>query len=919
MKKHFVGIDLGTTNCALAFVPAGSQSGETQPLELVQLVQPDQAAVRPLLPSFGYLPGEGEFPEGVGQLPWGPSSRPWVGEVARTLGARVPGRMISSAKSWLAHPKADPAAPLLPWQAPEGQIRISAVDASASYLSHMVDAWHQAHPGAKLSEQHVVITIPASFDDQARRHTLEAARKAGLAKASLLEEPLAAFYHFLSEHSGEAASFEPGMTVLVVDVGGGTTDFTLIEATSVEGELAWSRKAVGDHLLLGGDNMDRTLAHFAESKLNTRLDGSQLAQMIQACRSAKEALFSRSESNEATVTVTGRGRSLMAGTLSTKISRDDLNQVLLDGLFPACERTDLPVVSAKTGLIDAGLPYARDPAITRHLAAFLANQLPGEKGPDALLFNGGVFHASALRERIIHVLGRWYPQYETTAPLKVFVPGSLDLAVARGAAHFAWLKATGGKRVQGGSARSYYVALAEEPDSEGRQSLLCVLSRQSEEGVAVVLAKPELELTLGEPVRFALHSSTTRPKDKPGDLILAREGELLAQGDLQTRLRAGKSSASKTVTVHLAALPTEIGTLELELIGREANQAWKLEFNMRPASSSDIASSVGEPAAAPTGPIDIIDESQISPALELLSKVLSGDDREAAKSLIKSLEESLGQSRQDWPVSVCRRLWETLHQGSEGRKAGPEIFERWALLAGWCLRPGFGMAGDNFRMETLWKILYGPQAGKPREGGQAWWVMWRRVSGGLDEARQQGLMNRLRGVLLPVKGRTVVRPPTAELAEMWRLAASLERLDVATKTALAEPLLRLIRRPEAPDYAFWSLARLGTRRPIYGPVNSILPTRALESWVELLEGSLAANPGKLGQWTLLCTELIRPSGDRHLDLPEPQLARIESLLSAQGLKSAFDQARENTTDSETTRQANLLGDSLPLGLRLAGK
>ena len=917
MKKHFVGIDLGTTNCALAFVPAGSPNGQSQPLGMVQLVQPDQAADRPLLPSFGYLPGEGEFAEGVGRLPWGASPLPWVGDVARTLGARVPGRMISSAKSWLAHPKADPAAPLLPWQAPEGQTRISAVDASASYLSHMAEAWQQAHRGAKLADQHVVITIPASFEDQARRHTLDAARKAGLAKATLLEEPLAAFYHFLSEHPGEAATFEPGMTVLVVDVGGGTTDFTLIEATSVEGELAWSRKAVGDHLLLGGDNMDRTLAHFAESRLNTRLDGAQLSQMVMACRSAKEALFSRPEMNEATVTVTGRGRALMAGTLSTKISRADLDQVLLDGLLPVCERTDLPTGAGRSGLVDAGLPFARDPAITRHLAAFLANHLPGDKGPDAVLFNGGVFHASTLRERIIQVLGRWYPRFETTAPLRVLVPGSLDLAVARGAAHFAWLKATGGKRVQGGSARSYYVALADAPDAEGRHSLLCVLPRQAEEGVQVVLTKPELELTLGEPVRFALHSSTTRPKDKPGDLILAREGELLAQGDLQTRLRAGKSSASKTVTVHLAALPTEIGTLELELVGREANQAWKLEFNMRPAASDD-APSFGEGAAS-KGPIDIIDESQITPALDLLSNVLSGGDRETAKSIVKALEDSLGQSRQDWPVSVCRRLWETLHQGAEGRKAGPEIFERWALLAGWCLRPGFGMAGDNFRMETLWKILYGPQAGKPREGGQAWWVMWRRVSGGLDEARQQSLMNRLRSVLLPVKGRTVVRPPTAELAEMWRLAASLERLDVATKTALAEPLLRLIRRPEAPDYAFWALARLGTRRPLHGPINSILPTQTLESWIDLLEGSLAANPGKKGQWTLLCTELVRPSGDRHLDLPAASLSRIESLLSAQGLKAAFEQARQNTSDSETTRQANLLGDALPLGLRLAGK
>lgn len=244
------------------------------------------------------------------------------------------------------------------------------------------------------------------------------------------------------------------------------------------------------------------------------------------------------------------------------------------------------------------------------------------------------------------------------------------------------------------------------------------------------------------------------------------------------------------------------------------------------------------------------------------------------------------------------------------------MFDQWSLLTGWCLRPGFGMPGDEFRMETLWKLLYGPQAGRSREGGSSWWVAWRRVSGGLDEARQKSLMDRLRAVLLPIKGRSIVKPPIAELAEMWRLAASLERLDIATKAALAEPLLRMIRRPEAPDYAYWALARLGNRVPLHGPVNNLLSAQSLEPWVALLEGSITVNPTKKGPWLLLCTELVRPTGDRHLDLPEKELSVIEGLLHAQGQRESFHQARQKSPEQDLNRQASLLGDALPLGIRL---
>jgi len=920
MKPFCVGIDLGTTNSALAFLRSQDGPEKVGPFPIPQLIQSDQASPRSLLPSFAYLVGEGEFPAGSGQLPWGPAGDIWVGETTRTLGARIPGRLVHSAKSWLAHPRVDPDSPLLPWQAPEGQRRISPVAASTAYLSHMVAAWDQHYQanktGFRLADQRVIITVPASFDDAARRWTYESAKRAGLGKAGFLEEPLAAFYAWMAEHPDQVAEFEPGMTVLVVDVGGGTTDFTLIGSISDKGELGWTRLAVGDHLLLGGDNMDLALAHAAEAKLGTRLDGVQMAQLVQVSRAAKEKLLGADGPDEATVTVTGRGRSLIGGTLSAKLNRQDIERVILDGFFPVCGPGEMPAGLAKGGLQEAGLPYARDAGITRHLASFLSRHLPAGKTPDAILFNGGVFHPTLLRDRLVSILSGWLNQNGAEKPLRVLVPSSLDLAVARGAAHFAWLRETGGKRIGGGSARSYYVGLGTSgAESESKPTLLCVQARQSEEGELVLLEKPELELALGEPVRFPLFSATTRPKDKPGDLIQPGPDELLSQGDLQTRLRGGKRSGARTLQVRLGARPTDIGTLELELKGPEQDQSWILEFNMRPpAENTEGSKALPDEAIQET-----IDDSLVNGAKARLELALTGTEKDPIKGLIKSIEEELGQPRAEWPVTACRRMWEVLSQKAEGRKNSPDHYDRWVLLSGWCLRPGYGMPGDEHRLETLWKLLYGPAAGKPREGGTAWWVMWRRVAGGLDEARQTSLFERIRGILLPVKGRTLVKPPQGELAEMWRMAASLERLDIATKVALAEPLLKMARKPGVPDYVFWSLARIGTRAPLHGPLNTILPGATVGTWIDVLLEAIDANPERKTNWSLPCLELLQATGDRQIDLPESDAQRLRSLITSQGLGQELENLSKVNPNADFERKVRLLGDALPLGLRLAGQ
>ena len=429
MSRYLIGIDLGTTNSALAYIDLqhASRGGriEVHPFPVPQLAAPGEIKERPLLPSFLYLPGAHDLPPGSVALPWDPSRDYAVGEFARNHGGRVPGRLVSSAKSWLCHSGVDRSAALLPWSAPPDVPRISPVEASTRYLRHLVESWNwkiaKGRDDERLEKQAVVLTVPASFDDVARTLTVEAAAKAGLENVVLLEEPQAAFYCWLVTHSAtEAASLKPGARCLVVDVGGGTSDFSLIEAVEEKGELGFVRQAVGDHLLLGGDNMDLALAKFVETKLPAagRLDAAQYGLLTQACRNAKEALLGPNPPATVPVTVVGRGRAVIGGTLHTTLSPEEVRQVVFDGFFPQTPRDAEPGSGARTGLHEMGLPYVSDPAVTRHLAAFLKSQvlLSLREGASrsgysaAILFNGGVFQPASLRERLLDVMRPWYDQ-----------------------------------------------------------------------------------------------------------------------------------------------------------------------------------------------------------------------------------------------------------------------------------------------------------------------------------------------------------------------------------------------------------------------------------------------------------------------------------------------------------------------------
>jgi hypothetical protein len=605
-SRFVVGIDLGTTNSALAYVDTGANGVAVRTFAIPQVTAPGAVEERPLLPSFLYLPGAGEQPAGAMKLPWD-ANRDWcVGEFARAFGSQVPTRLVASAKSWLSQPGIDRKAPLLPHKAPDSGRKVSPLDATVRYLKHLAEAWN--HSIAKdvaanrLEAQDIVLTVPASFDAAARELTVEAARAAGFEHLTLLEEPQAAFYAWLDRCGDEwRKQVNVGDLVLVADVGGGTTDFTLIEVGEEAGNLALTRLAVGDHLLLGGDNMDLTLAYHvsqALAKNGTKLDPLQMIQLTYACRSAKEQLFADAKLKTAPVTILGKGRSLVGGSIKHDLARSDAEQILVDGFFPECKADAEPAKARPMGLQELGLPYVSDPGVTRHLAQFVSKQsdalasrsasAPGGKRkvstlPSAVLFNGGVFKADSLRNRLLNVLGSWAKSAKAD-PARELAGADLDLAVARGAAYYGLVRRGKGVRIRGGTARAYYIgvetAAPAVPGMAPPLKAICVAPFGMEEGTEADIPSQEFGLVVGEEAEFRFLGSTVRRDDPAGAVVDEWEGQIDELAPVRTTLE-GKAASGRTVPVHLHSKVTPVGQLELWLMSRDGKQKWKLEFNVR--------------------------------------------------------------------------------------------------------------------------------------------------------------------------------------------------------------------------------------------------------------------------------------------------------------------------------------------------
>ena len=606
--RFCIGIDLGTTHCALAYVDISASDGETTSygvLDIPQLTAPGSVGSLPLLPSFLYLPHAEELAAGDLTLPWSPSQDFAVGELARTRGAQTPMRLVSSAKSWLCHPGVDRRAAILPNEAPPEVARVSPLQASTRYLAHLRQAWDTAHPEAPFDQQDVTVTIPASFDPAARELTAEAARAAGYTSLTLLEEPQAALYNWIQASAGGwRKEVRTGDVILVIDVGGGTSDFSLIAVLERGGQLELHRVAVGDHILLGGDNMDLTLAHVVARKLASegkQLDPWQMRALTHACRSAKEALLGDSTLDAQAIVVPSRGAKLIGGSVRTALTQAEVRATLLDGFFPEVSASARPASRARSGLMQLGLPYAQDAGVTRHLAALLGRQagatdeLDGFAGttgadasflhPTAVLFNGGVFKSGLLTERTLATLNGWLGA-EHAAPARMLTGADMDLAVARGAAYYGYVRRGQGVRIRGGTARAYYVAVESSmpaiPGVEPPIQALCIAPFGMEEGVEAELQTQEFGLVVGEAMHLRFFGSSVRRQDPLGILLdFWQPDELQELGEIQATLPAEGRQAGEIVQVKLRAVATSSGTLELTAVASQGDERWKVEFDVR--------------------------------------------------------------------------------------------------------------------------------------------------------------------------------------------------------------------------------------------------------------------------------------------------------------------------------------------------
>lgn len=608
--RYSVGIDLGTTHCVISYVDLQHSDDEVvlTVLPVPQLTAPGMIEEKSQLASFTYLPHAAEIVEGATALPWSAKPDYLVGEIARNLGSKTPIRLVASAKSWLCHAGVDCKQAILPAEAPEDVERISPFTASKAYLQHLRDAWNHCFPEHRLEQQDVTITVPASFDPAARELTVEAARSVGLGQAVLLEEPQAALYSWIENSEGDWRNHvSVGDVILVVDVGGGTTDLSLIAVTEQDGNLQLTRVAVGDHILLGGDNMDLALAYTVKAKLEQesgkKLESWQLQSLTHACREAKEKLFNQSDLPSMPIVVASRGSSLIGGTLRTELTRDELNRVLVEGFLPHVPVHEKPVVRPRSGLRSAGLPYAQDAGITRHLAAFLSIQKDATSEfahvanaenasflhPTAVLFNGGVLKAGVLSERLMTILNNWL-QTEQAPSARLLQGADLDLAVARGAAYYGFVRKGKGVRIKGGTAASYYVgvesAMPAVPGLPPEIEALCIAPFGMEEGTEQELPNNEFGLIIGEPVRFRFFASKTRRDDQVGSRLESWSDEELEELDeIEIVLPEEGKAPGEIVPVHLSSAVTEVGTLELKAVSNRDQKRWKIEFDVRAMES----------------------------------------------------------------------------------------------------------------------------------------------------------------------------------------------------------------------------------------------------------------------------------------------------------------------------------------------
>jgi len=1003
--RYVVGIDLGTTNSAVCYVDTHESPWRVQTLAVPQLVAPGVVEARETLPSFHYEPAPGELAADALALPWKSSERNYaVGFFARDHGALVPGRLVASAKSWLSHSGVDRTAELLPWHGAEDVTRISPVEATARYLRHVHEAFNHQFPHEPLAEQDVVLTLPASFDEVARELTVQAAALAELPRVVLIEEPQAAFYAWINSHSDDWEGLvSPGQKILVCDIGGGTSDFTLIRVRAGEGgKVQFHRVAVGEHLILGGDNLDLALAHHLERKLfdatagqvssgTGRLQPRQWSVLVRTCRQVKEALLGPNPPESYTVNLPGAGAKLLGGSLQVVIGRVEAREVLVDGFLPRVPLTEVPQ-TRRSGFQEFGLPFAPDAAITRYLAAFLtthrhvgealddASGSQSQRGdvdparPDIVLFNGGFFESAALRKRLLEVLTSWFqPDDRASSAWSPIVLDAqrLDLAVARGAAYYGMVRRGQGVRIAASLARTYYIGVEGIEDrgqgegtriedrgarDEGRASdspltthslthqttrppddqttghsppqqsspvavplAVCLVPASIEPGQDVDLSSRRFDLVVSQPVEFPLYISSTRLTDPPGAIVAFDREQMTPLPPIRTVLKTRGRSDTATVPVELHARLTEIGTLDLWCGEQQGPRRWRLQFDVRSATETDVAAHSG---AAEVG--GFVDEATWEQCQTILAATFGSQPTIKPRDVMRKLGEAIGSDRWRWPTSLLRRIWESLLELETARRRSEAHESRWLNLLGFALRPGYGLAVDDWRVTQTWRLLHGKLYHAAPACVAESRILWRRIAGGLAAGQQQALADPLvgpiRGLFRQLSGGKKaggdVRFTSQESIEVWRLLGSLELLDVRTKVELGEMLVALAGKkkmePVRPAVA-WALGRIGARVPLYGPLNTVVPAEHVAQWLRELVDAFSTDPME----QLAVMQMARRTDDRYRDLKDSARNEVWQWLQSHDAPDHYVELVRQGGTLAAEEQDRIFGEALPVGLRVA--
>ncbi|MGM0418167.1 MAG: Hsp70 family protein [Thermodesulfobacteriota bacterium] len=912
--RYIIGIDLGTTNTAVSYIDTSEgRSAEIKRFLIPQITRKNEFRAMETLPSFLYIPGEYELSQSDIKHPWKKKRDDFPGAFARDYGSAVPQRLVSSAKSWLCHGKVDQNSKILPWGADQDVLKRSPVEVSAEYLIHIKNSWNvdkKQNDTEFFENQFIVLTIPASFDEAARNLTLKAAELAGFKNVVLLEEPLAAFYSWLIKREKDWNSLiNTKELILVCDVGGGTTDFTLISLTERNNVPQFDRIAVGDHLILGGDNIDLALARLAESKADSKkslLKGDKWKTLCHLSRQAKENILENKTDKER-ITIVGEGSKLIKNTFSVYLEKDEVENIVLNGFFPKISKEDLAQenkTANKKAISEFGLPYESEPAVTKHLLDFLikhkedVKKITGkdEPCPDYILFNGGSLKPFVIQKSVIDAVGAFFEKEESKYPQILENPFP-DSSVSLGAAYYGRVKQGLGVKVGSGSPRSYYLGMETK---QGKKGVLCLVERGLEEGSKISLPE-EYSFTVktNEPVSFELYSSSFRSGDQCGDFIEDIDDSFSVLPPLHTIINYGKKDEKIDISIELKAQYTETGDLRIWCDSIKTQHTWDLSFDLRGKTLPENKKHSVDTSV-------VIESSKTEEILELVEKSFSGD-KDSVNSVVKSISKTLEISKNKWPLMLIRKIADFLIENSSLREKSPLHEARWLNLAGFCIRPGIGDPFDEARIKKLWpEYSKGLYFSKEIQNKNEWWILWRRVAAGLKPGQQRQITQDLSSVLK--KNQYDIK----EKNELWMTIGNFEYLHSNDKQRFGN-ILKNELKPEKSDPKLLSVfGRIGAREPLYGEVDKVVIPQTAEKWLDFL---LTPKWAKIKEARYAVSQIARLTGDRTRDINEEKRNEaakfLENYKDYENLKYLTD-----IIEVEQTEEKQRFGESLPAGIML---